>query len=188
MKKLLIPALALLTVATAVQAETYAVDFSAWSPTLQMHTPADDVGVFRLAIYGANNDVTGLDLGIVNISAGEFNGLQYAWAYGQTDKDFNGVQLGIMSHIRGDMCGADVGIINFVEGKTCGLMGGFFVNWADGEMNGLELAFINCAANLNGVQFGLVNWAKAGYGLQIGLINIFGDGFLPVFPFINFNF
>ena len=187
MKKLLISALALLAVATAVQAETHAVDLSLWSPTLQLHSPADDVGVFRLAIYGENNNVTGLDLGIVNISSGEFNGLQYAWAYGQTDKDFNGVQLSIASHIRGDMCGVDVGIVNFVEGKTCGLMWGF-VNWADNEMNGLELGFINCAANLNGVQFGLVNWAKAGHGLQIGLINIFGDGFLPVFPIINFNF
>ena len=187
MKKLLIPAIALLAIATVVQAETHAVDLSLWSPTLQLQSPADDVGAFRLAIYGANNDVTGLDLGIVNITAGEFNGVQYAWAYGQTDKDFNGVQLGIVSHIRGEMYGVDSGLVNFVEGKTCGLMYGF-VNWADAEMKGLELGFVNCAANLNGVQFGLVNWAKAGYGLQIGLINIFGDGFLPVFPFINFNF
>ncbi len=187
MKKLLIPALALLFAVPSVQADTHSVDLSLWSPSIQLQSPADDVGAFRLAVYGVDNNVTGLDLGIWTVATGEFNGLQYSWAYGRTENDFNGVQLGIVSRVRGEMYGVDFGIVNFVDGKACGYMDGFY-NQVGGEMKGLQAGFVNSAAVLNGVQFGFVNFADTGYGLQIGLVNFFGDGFLPVFPLFNFHF
>ena len=42
-------------------------------------------------------------------------------------------------------------------------------------------------ADSNGVQLGIVN-VSHGKGLQFGLINYVKDGFLPVFPILNFAF
>ena len=163
------------------------VELSLWSPDVQLLSPSEDVGAFRLALYGRNNNVTGLDLGVWTIASGEVNGAQLGWIYGRTEADFNGAQFGIVSRIRGEMYGADFGAVNFVNGKACGFMDGFY-NQVGGEMKGMQFGWVNNAARLNGFQLGLVNYAERGYGLQVGLVNIFGDGFLPVFPIVNFNF
>jgi hypothetical protein len=43
--------------------------------------------------------------------------------------------------------------------------------------------------HFKGLQFAIVNYAATLHGLQLGLINIIGEGgFLPVFPFFNFDF
>jgi len=56
-------------------------------------------------------------------------------------------------------------------------------------VSGAQMGGINVAASTsNGLQLGIVNFAKHHEGLQIGLVNINSAGFLPCFPFVNFNF
>lgn len=204
MKKSVIAAAmaASLAAATAVRAETHSIELSLWSPTLQIGDTSDDISGLRLALYGENHNMTGVDIGLWTVTTGEFFGLQLAWIYSRTEGDFNGLlDGGIVSRVRGEMYGVDLGFITFVDSKACGVVSGLF-SLIDGEMkgfqfgfvnyastlNGFQLGFVNTASALSGFQLGLVNWAERGYGLQIGLINVFGDGFLPVFPIVNFNF
>lgn len=70
------------------------------------------------------------------------------------------------------------------------------------NVKGLQLSFVNSGENGNGVQFGLFNIARTSgllqigivndgednsECLQIGLINKLDNGFLPIFPLINFS-
>ncbi len=99
---------------------------------------------------------------------------------------------------------------------VCGLKIGLPVSGGKGEVRGVELAAFSCMTdkaggaqfapifnltkNLNGAQFGSVNiatekcdGAQFGVvnvskkdGIQFGVLNFMDNGFLPVFPLINF--
>jgi hypothetical protein len=53
----------------------------------------------------------------------------------------------------------------------------------------LQLGLINKTHECsNGIQIGIINYASGGQrNLQLGFINVMPDGFLPVFPIVNFS-
>jgi len=83
----------------------------------------------------------------------------------------------------------DLGLVNHT---TSGLSKGVAlgtVNINQGSFKGLQWGFVNHSMDGDGLQLGVVNFAQKYHGLQIGLINIIKqDGFLPVFPFVNWSF
>lgn len=155
---------------------------------------------FRLNIlYGYNQDVLGLDIGIVNRAGGDMRGIQWigvGWVEGKTE----GVQLGyIANYTEEELLGGQLGIINYAGAET-GISFGF-VNWvhtdmmggqigalnvAETRVEGLQLGAVNYAPAAGGLQFSLVNVTEDLQGVQIGLVNVAKNGFLPVFPIVNF--
>jgi len=144
---------------------------------LQIVPKDQSVGVIRFSlIYGANEDVRYVDLGLVNKSYGisegvqlgavglanDFTGFQWNWAGAYNTGHFTGLQLS--------------GLGNYTVSGTG-------VQWA-GLFNGAE--------SFGGLQVAFVNYTKTLEGLQVGLINIItegGDIFgLPIFPIVNFDF
>jgi len=99
------------------------------------------------------------------------------------------------------VCGVKIGLpVSGGEGEVRGLELAAFSSMTD-KVDGVQLAPVfNLSKNMkgaqfgaaniatekcNGAQFGVVNVSKKG-GAQFGVLNFMDDGFLPVFPLINF--
>ena len=83
---------------------------------------------------------------------------------------FKGVQFAVVSNTD-EVHGGDVAIVN--KSKT---------------MSGVQFGIYNRTESINGAQFGIVNNTReSASGVQFGIINIMKNGFLPIFPFINFS-
>lgn len=122
-------------------------------------------------IYGKNESVSGLDIGLVNHSA-TFKGLQYGFV-GITESEFVGWQNNLVNLGESTVHGAQTGLVN-----------------TSVEMKGFQYGFVNTSDQMNGVQLGLVNYAqRMTKGLQVGLVNIISEGGqFPVFPVVNWSF
>lgn len=103
--------------------------------------------------------------------------------YGAPDGVTVGADLGFVSLTK-DVRGAQLGF--YTQGElTEGAQGGF-VNIGE-EVNGAQVGLYNQVKKMDhGPQLAIVNYAKHSDSFQIGLINIMDNGFLPVFPIINF--
>jgi hypothetical protein len=152
-----------------------------------IRVPSDpDVNGFRFSIlYGDNENMSGLDMGLVSMSE---------------SKTLSGVALVLGFHkLTGDMDGgAAFSFANFHSGSDSGLNAAFinkvnnspealnfgFVNLADGNTM-LDIGGINLS-DTSTAQLGFINITKKIKGFQLGFINIAQNGFLPVFPFFNF--
>jgi hypothetical protein len=109
-------------------------------------------------IYGKNAAMTGLDIGLVNMSTSLQKGVQWG-GVSMTYGGFVGWQNNFASISKGDFIGLQTGTVNYHEG----------------HFHGLQFAVVNYAATMNGIQLGLLNIIGDG-------------GFLPIFPFFNFSF
>lgn len=187
----LISSLALAAVATTAKAEAV-FQFGFFAPDLQLVDASEDVRGLRIDfVYGENRNVSGVDLGIVNSTTGDFTGfgwapganlvdgdaagVQWSWIYSRTDGEFTGWQSGIVSRIGG----AD----------SCGLQSGW-VNLNEIDFTGVQLGLFNRAETLKGLQLGIVNWAeRLDGGLQIGLVNYAANSDLyQILPIVNWQF
>jgi hypothetical protein len=150
----------------AVSALSSTIAFADAKPiNLSLITPisiakeTDSVTAFRFnLLYGKNTSVEVLDLGLVNHTT---SGLS------------KGLALGVVNIAEGDFKGAQFGTVNYNAGS----------------FEGFQWGFVNHTNNGDGLQLGFFNYAKKYHGLQIGLINVISvDGFMPVFPFVNWSF
>jgi len=135
--------------------------------------PADEAirGLRLSLLYGRNTDVTGLDVGLVAHSTGDFRGVQLA-VVGLTDNDFTGLQYSLVSVITGHMEGVQLGGVNLAESGR-----------------GIQWGAVNHSRNFRGLQLSLVNYAETLHGIQVGLVNIIREGgVLPVMPIVNWSF
>lgn len=143
----------------------------------------------------------GLQLGLIANRTKDIYGLQFGGVNWNEDTAF-GLQLGAIN-FDGEFCGAQVGLVNWLAGNSYGVtLSGFLAmrneftglavagfNYGFQRVTGAQVGLLNLAAsNSSGVQFGLINCSKNHEGVQIGLLNMNSLGFLPCFPFINFNF
>lgn len=176
-----------------------------WNP-VQVFPEDDTVGGIRLNIlYGSNQDVNGLDLGLVNRTIRHAKGLHVGGLINTVDQDTTGLQIGGLvndvgqemkglqvagiANVARDMKGVQVGILgNSAQGDARGLQTGL-VNADDKGLGGLQIGLWNTVdQDTNGIQVGLVNITETMYGGQLGLINIIKDGPVPFFPIINLGF
>ncbi len=173
---------------------------SLWAPNCQLVPATESVSGIRLEIYGENKNVSGFEIGLVNITSGDFTGFTglFPTIYNQVDGVTTGVQFGLVNVTKGEVTGWEGGLVNVHDSKVTGLQTAI-VNWGgDGikaDFSGLQIGFVNAAKNVKGVQLGFINYAETLKGLQIGLWNQVNsrdwDEFKPlpkVFPFINLGF
>ncbi|MFC1651045.1 LA_2272 family surface repeat-containing protein [Candidatus Latescibacterota bacterium] len=160
-----------ISMASTVQAQVKPIQLSLWN-TIQLEEASTSIHGIRLAIYGENEDIYGVDWGIVLKVNGDMIGWQDSFV-NLVDGDLKGLQEGLVNMVGGDVWGWQAGAVNFVNGQTIGLQTGF----------------VNIANDLRGVQLSLVNVANIQYGLQIGLVNINKSG-TPhgILPLVNWTF
>ncbi len=155
------------------QAQEQPFQLSFIGPTMQLVD--DDVsikGVRLNILYGVNENVTGLDFGLINRVRGDFKGVQ-AGFLGMVEGDFEGWQTSVFNVTEGDFLGLQDGLVNVMEVGEGVQWGGFY----------------NSAQYLSGLQFALINYAEDMYGIQLGLINIIrSKEELPILPLVNWNF
>lgn len=120
---------------------------------------SDSVTAFRFSLlYGKNTSVEVLDLGLISHTT---SGLS------------KGLQWSVVNIAEADFKGAQFASVNYNAGS----------------FEGVQFGFVNHTNNGDGLQLGFVNYAQKMHGIQIGFVNIISqDGFLPVFPIVNWSF
>ncbi len=126
-------------------------------------------------IYGINEDLQGVDIGIVNEIKGSAHALELG-ADNRISKDFSGGQFGLFNEVKRDFKGFQLGLIANIARRSCeGFQASVFFNDAQEELRGLQVGLINHTGSL--------------YGVQIGLLNFNDDRkYLGFLPFINAAF
>lgn len=169
MKKLMSVAFLALTAFAAVADEGRVERSWKWSPlgvgiAAPIQLPFTDTDIYGLrfgGLLGVNRHVYGIDAGLVEVSGGEFCGIQ-ASVFSWTTSDAGGIQVGALANVvQRSFCGLQVSPFNLVFAEpTCGVQVGGLFNY--------NVAF-------EGVQFGgLLNWETSNFaGWQVGgLANI----------------
>ena len=168
----LITGLAATLLSAPVGAQDQSFELALWSP-IQVRNVDDGIRILRFALlYGENESVKGLDVGLVlRSNGGVSKGLQQSLV-AINDGDFIGWQAGFVTITRGEFTGFQQGFYNEIDG---------------GEA--FQFGFINQARSVSGLQIGLVNMADNMYGIQIGLVNVIRSKDSMVFlPIVNWSF
>jgi hypothetical protein len=176
--------------------------FSIWNPVQLFPDDWNVYGLRMNVFYGKNQDVYGLDMGILANRAKNLTGIQIAGFGNKAFESLRGIQFaGIGNNCpNADIYGIQMGFgnraknltgIQFGAGSEAltlsrGIQIGGLYTKTD-EMKGVQTGFFNIIEKGLGFQFGVFNIATKISGLQIGLINIIQNGFIPVFPIINFS-
>lgn len=119
----------------------------------QICAPETEITGLRLnMVYGENDDVAGLDLGIVG-GAASVSGLRLN-VVNLSDEHSGGVELGLINVAKGEMVGWQCGIYNYA-----------------GSMRGFQLGLINRCGELYGIQIGLVNMIESGSVAMLPIVS-----------------
>ncbi|MDD3953663.1 MAG: hypothetical protein PHY82_07105 [Lentisphaeria bacterium] len=171
MKKMFLGLGLFLFCCVSVQAfNTSALQISIWAPKTQLVPDYIDVSGLKLNLpYGSNQNMAGLDLGLVSIN-GNTAALQVN-LFNRSSENFAGLQVGLVN-VAGTSGGISISLFNSTESIA----------------RGVDIALVNTALEHRGIQIGLVNYTEFLTGFQIGLINIVTKSTVPFFPIINFCF
>lgn len=125
----------------------------------------------KLPSWPTGLNVIGANIGLpVSYTRGEkIGGVDFALLLSMS-REVYGLQAAPVVKTR-DSYGAEFSILNIAE-----------------NYDGAQFGGINAALNTKGFQLGIINIAQNSKGVQVGLLNIMHNGFLPVFPFLNFGF
>jgi hypothetical protein len=204
MKKMLLAACLLATVAGFAREDGYELDDYGWSPfglgifcPLQLPGYESDICGLRFnLLYGSNQRVYGLDLGVSGLARGPVYGLE-AQLFNWNEDVVSGLQLGAIANVTMyDVNALQLaGFANVGYGAMKGLSIAGGINWSDtvngvqiaclGNRNndnsaGVQLAFVNTTRNTwTGGSVGVINYADNLVGVQLGVINFvqqFGSG------------
>jgi len=151
-----------------------------------LNVPSDpEVNGMRLSfIWGKNRSTHGFDLGVLSMSE---------------TANLSGLALvGGVSRVTGRMdSGVAFSLVNFHSGSDSGVNGAF-INLLNDTQNAFNTGFVTIAkttsVDVGGVnvsdastaQIGFINVTKRIKSFQFGFINMAENGFLPVFPVVNF--
>ena len=151
-------AVALVLMAAAAVAQERPFQLALVTPIQIFSEDVSITGLRLNLLYGRNQTVTGVDLGLVNhTKSGDSKGIQWGFV-NLTDANFTGLQDGWVNITKGDFEGLQWGFVNYVN-----------------HGNGLMIGFVNYAMSMKGLQIGLVNFIRQG-------------GQFPVFPIVNWSF
>lgn len=140
-----------------------------------------------LGLLALEKEFNGIDISLCSVCEGENNGLQLVGLDCNADSDgtLNGCQIGW--YLRSSVRGIQAGVITYnpcVCDETCLDLG--VLNW--GLKHGVQVGAFNRTGDGNPLQIGVFNCASSdGSPVQIGLLNYNPNGFLPVFPIVNFS-
>jgi len=148
----------LISLPSGAVADSNPIQLALFNP-VQIVPEGSPVEAFRFSlIYGRNVSVTGLDLGLVNMSTGG------------TSK---GIQWGFIGINQGNFTGWQGNFISISSGTMQGLQTGLYTQ--SHYVSGLQFGLLNMTDTMYGIQLGLLNFIGEG-------------GFLPVFPIVNWSF
>jgi hypothetical protein len=175
---------------TAARADAV-FQFGFFAPDLQLVDSTANVSGLRIDfVYGENADVSGLDLGVVNSTTGDFLGLGWAVGGNLVDGNATGIQWSwLYSHTGGTFAGWQTGLVARASGAgSIGLQSGW-INLAEKDFSGVQFGLLNRAETFKGLQLGFVNMAEYLDGLQIGLVNYAGNSDVyKILPIVNWQF
>jgi len=130
--------------ATASTEESFKPIQLALVPTIQLVPQDQSVRGFRLNIYGDNQSMSGVDIGLMH----------------ETKGHFGGVGFGLLNIVHGDARGLQFsGIYSGADGGISGLQVGM-VNRST-NIHGLQIGLANFADDMTGIQIGLWNEIKS---------------------------
>lgn len=159
--------------ASPVQAqEIKPFNLALWNP-IQIYDETTLIHGVRLSLYGKNDGMQGVDIGIINATEEEgFKGLQYG-IIGINSSDMVGLQLNTLFNHNGGMGrGFQFGVLNHST-----------------KMVGCQIGFVNATDSMHGFQLAVINYTQNLRGLQIGLVCIANEvpGH-PILPIVNWSF
>jgi hypothetical protein len=161
------------------------VAFQFAAPNLRVPNSSEVSGVRFSIIHGKNQRQRGLDLGLLSMSE---------------TSTLSGLALiaGISRVTTGMSGGAAFSLVNWHSGRDSG-MNGAFINVLDDTQGAFNLGFVNVAKRGTAVDLGGFNMSRSSTAqigflnvtdeiksFQFGFLNIAKNGFLPVFPVVNF--
>lgn len=166
----LLAALALLLSAGGAFAQSgKPVQVALFNP-VQIVPEKESISGLRLnLVYGVNQNVQGLDWGLVNHTRGD----EFAW------------QLGGVCYVEKNMTGWQDGWVNITQGEFTGLQSGLFNQASQG--NGVMFGVVNVTKSMHGLQLGILNVTETLHGLQIGVGNMVQKGKTPFLPIVNWS-
>jgi hypothetical protein len=178
---------AILVLAALLYAET-ALGEAAFQFTLPNLRVPDDPAVngMRLSLlHGRNNRVRGFDLGLLSLSqTSETSGVSIvAGVHRVTERMSGGAAISLINFHTGRDTGVNAAFINKLNDTEQAFNVGF-LNIADGTTQ-VDLGGLNMSAQST-AQIGFVNVTRNLRSFQFGFLNIAENGFMPVFPVINF--
>ncbi len=148
---------------------SFPLQLSLFYPIQMVPASYEITGLKLNTIYGFNEHVVGLDLGV----------------YG-AGRVMEAIQVNLINDVTEEISGWQIGAINR-SGSLSGLQTGV-LNFVDLDARGLQIGLINRAADMDGLQIGLINTCDMLYGVQIGLVNLINDSELPFMLIINARF
>lgn len=139
-----------------------------WNP-VQLCSEQVSVNGLRLNIpYGANLDLMGYSLGIVN----------------ENLRDNNGIELGFLNYSGRDVLGFQIGLVNAAGRELNTVQLGLY-NLAE-VSGGFQAGLVNWTRLNKGLQLGVINFAcEVTGGAQIGLLNLSHERVWKVLPIIR---
>lgn len=184
MKRSMTVVLILGLVAFANQAYAQAA-FQFAAPNLRVPDSPTVNGVRFSIIHGENQGQHGLDLGLLSMSeTSNFSGLGLIFGISRVTREMSG--------------GAAFSFMNWHSGRDSG-MNGAFINLLNDTQGAFNLGFVTVAKGRTAVdlggfnmsrsstaQIGFINVTDRIESFQFGFLNIAKNGFLPVFPVVNF--
>ena len=181
MKRAILVLCALL-IPTLAQADT---GFQFAEPNMNV-PDVETVDGMRLSfLWGKNERVSGLDLGLLSISeTRDRSGLALIMGVSRvTGKPNGGANFSLINYHSGTDRGMNAGFINLLNDAE-GAFNLGFVTIAQGntlaDVGGLNIS------NSSTAQIGFINITKEIKSFQFGFFNMAENGFFPFFPFVNF--
>ncbi len=161
--------------------------------------PAQDFSVTgaRLAIVGKQEEMYGLDLGLIgNMTTQSFAGIAVSglFNYNKGTTTAIGAQLAGLTNIntnKTSVYGIQAALaanINSAESKIYGVQFAAVNMSSHTTVNGAQIGIYNRAQTVRGFQIGIVNVTENLTGIQIGLLNFHRKGLFSVAPIINIGF
>lgn len=145
-----------------------------------------DVNGMRISLFhGENTKVRGFDLGLLSLSeTSEMSGLSLvAGVHRMTGEMSGGAAISLVNYHTGRDSGLNAAFINKLN-DTAHAFNVSFLNIADGPTQ-VDLGGLNMSGRST-AQIGFVNITRRLRSFQFGFLNIAENGFLPVFPVVNF--
>lgn len=196
--------------AGAIDADWSPFEFGIYPP-VQLFEEDSDICFLRIsAFYTKNQSAYGFDFGIIN-NSNDAAGLQIALANICQNNQI-GLGIGVVNFAKKSVYGWQIGLFNNSGSgqvlKEYDGSGGVQIGWTNltkSIFSGVQIGIANLStAKFSGLQLGFVNSDrdhnsfdqiltykdktdhKKDLCVQIGLLNFNEDGFLPIFPIINF--
>ena len=170
---LVLLALMMLPTLVSAQSDARPIQIALVNPIQIFNEDTSITGLRLNLLYGRNQNVKGIDLGLIA---------------GHTTGNGKGVQWNLVNITDGMFTGFQWGAVNIVGGQSTAFQLGWF-NQTKASSESFQWGLLNVAEDMSGFQLGIVNYAQKMYGLQIGLLNIIkSKEKLPVFPIVNWSF